>query len=74
MLHTVKADERACAAEASLAVNSDTALFVLGCRQELRHDLIRGCRSINEEQVEMLDTLLDELVVLVLRLVETHDE
>ena len=55
-------------------MNSDCTALVLSSSQELRHNLVRWRCSVNEEQIEMLDALLDKLVLFVLRLVEADDQ
>jgi len=74
VLHAVEANQRACAAQASFAVHSDGPGFVFGGCEELGHDLVGRSRPINEKQIEVLDALLRELRLLVLRLVEAHDQ
>lgn len=74
MLHAIETDKGACAAQACLAVHSNGARLLLGSRQELRHNIVRWCSTISEEQVEMLDALLSEFALLILGLVKSHHE
>jgi len=74
VLHAVETNESSSATESSLAVNSDGSRFVLGSSEELWHNLIGWCSAVNEEQIQMLDSLFGELALFVLWLVETNDE
>ena len=74
MLHAVEANQGARAPQTRLAVDGDRSWFVLGGRQELRHDLIRRCRPIDKEEVHVLDALLGELGLLVLRFIQANDK
>lgn len=74
VLHAIEPNQRACSAKTGLAVNCDSSGLVFCSCEELRDDLIRRCRSIDEEEVEVLDALLGELGLLILRLIETNNE
>lgn len=72
MLHAVERNERACSTQASLAMDSDGSLFLLGLGQELGDDFIWRGSSVQEVQIQVLDPILDELLLVVLGLVEAH--
>ena len=74
MLHAVEANKRASSTETSLTMDGDCSWFALSGRQELGHNLIRGCCTIQEVQVQVFDALLREFGLLVLGLVKAHDE
>ena len=74
VLHAVETDESTCAAEASLAVNSNSTTLILSRSQELRDNIIGRGGAISEEQIEMLDSLLCKLALLILGFVEADDQ
>ena len=55
-------------------MNSYCALFSFGSREELVDNRVGRCRTIEEIQVEMLDAMLREFLLVILGLVETHDQ
>ena len=72
MLHAVKPNEGAGAPKTRLAVDSNSAAFIFSRGKELRYNLVRRRRSVNEEQVKVADALLDEFVLFVLGLVQSR--
>ena len=77
MLHAVETNESSSATESGLAVDSDGSIvsnFVLSGSEELWHNLIGWCSAVNEEQIQMFDSLFSELALFVLWLVETDDK
>jgi len=55
-------------------MNSYCALFSFGSREELVDNRVRWRRTIEEIQIEMLDTMLREFLLVILGLVEAHDQ
>lgn len=55
-------------------MDSDGARFVLSGVEELGDNIIRWGRSVQEVQIHVFDTLLGELCLLVLGLVEPHNK
>ena len=72
MLHAVERNQRSRSAQASLAMDGDSSALVLGCSQELGHDVVGWGRSVQEIQIEVLNALFCELILLILCLVEAH--
>ena len=73
MLHAVQTNQGAGSPQSSLAVNCNCTRLLLSCRKELWNNLIGRRCTIKEIQVQVLDSLLRELVLLVLGLVQAHD-
>ena len=73
MFHAIESDKGPCPAEPSLAMNGYRTLFLLGSLQELVDYVIGRCRSIQEIEIDVLDTGLSELLLLILRLVKSDD-
>lgn len=55
-------------------MNRDGAFLGFSRGQELIYDVVRGRRAIQEIQIQMFDSMFRELLLVVLRLVEAHDE
>lgn len=55
-------------------MHSDRAWLLLRSCQELGYNIVGWRSSVDEEQVEVFDSLLGELTLLVLGLVETHNQ
>jgi len=73
MLHGVDADQRACSAESSLAMDRHGSRLVLGNQEELPDDALRWCAAVNEEQVGVLHPILNKSHPIVLRFVESNN-
>ena len=74
VLHAVEGDQRTSSTKTSLAMDRDGSVLSLSCGQELSDDLIRWGSSIQEVQIQVFYSVLDELLLVVLGLVETHNE
>lgn len=55
-------------------MNSNRALLCLGSREELIDNGVWRCRTIQEIEIKMLDTVLREFSLIVLGLVEAHNQ
>jgi len=74
VFHAVETNESSSATESSFAVNSNGSRFVLSGSEELWDNLIGWRCTVNEEQIQMFDSLLGELALFVLWLVEADDK
>lgn len=70
MLHCVDADQGACAAQTSLAMDCDGARFCLRDAQELTDNGVGGRGPINEEKVGVVDAVALEFRLFILWFVE----
>jgi len=79
VLHGIKTDQGASAAESGLAVNGHGAAVrvvlevSLTAFDELVDDLRRRSRSISEDHVLMIDAFAEEVQAIVLGFIETHN-
>ena len=78
MLHGPQADERACATEARLAVDGNSARVLLRemrvCNfHELLDDVIRWRRSIDEKEVIVRDADISEVLLVIFLFVQSDD-
>lgn len=73
VFHGVASYQGASTAQASLAVNSKDARVTLTQLEELVHDELRWCRTIDEEQVCVVDPILCELGSVVVGFVEADN-
>ncbi len=74
MLHNIERNQRTRATEACLTVDCDGSFLCLGSCQKLIYDCLRRRRTIEEIEVEMLDSMLREFLLVVLRFIQTHNK
>ena len=72
VLHGVAANQSSRAAQASLAVNSQHARISFGNLEEFANDGVGRRRSVNEEQVGVIDAGPRKFSLIVLGFVQTH--
>jgi len=73
VLHGVKSDQRSSATETSFAMDGNSSFLSLNFLHESFCDVIWGSGSVNELEIEMLQSLVDELFAIVSSLVQTDD-
>lgn len=69
MLHNPKSNERASSTKACFAMNSKSTLLSLSVVQKLINNAVWRRRSVQEVKVKVLDSILGELLLVILWLV-----
>jgi len=72
VLHGVEGDERSSSTETSLAVDSYSSLLLLSLLHETFSNVVWRSGSVNELEIQMLDSIVDKLLAVVGSLVEPN--